>query len=67
MIDIKRAVSENRVVRFSHFRAGNLYYLTEFDEMFPVPVSDVGDATFNQEDKALLFMRYMRAFNKESL
>lgn len=26
----------------------------------PVPLSDVGNATFLAEDKALLFMRYIR-------
>ncbi len=28
--------------------------------MFPVPVSDVGDGTFNAEEKAMLMMRYIR-------
>jgi len=27
---------------------------------FPVPVSDCGDGTFLAEDKAILFMRYIR-------
>jgi len=63
MIDIKRAATENRRVRFTHAHAGNLWYLTEFDEAFPVPMDDMGEATSNAEDKAILFMRYMRKFN----
>jgi len=27
---------------------------------FPVPITDTGDATFAAEDKALLFMRWIR-------
>lgn len=27
---------------------------------FPVPISDIGNATFNREEKALLMMRYIR-------
>lgn len=64
MIDIKRAVSEKRKVNFLYYCKGFLYYETEFSEIFPVPISDAGDAFFNAEDKAILFMRYMKAFNK---
>jgi len=63
MIDIKQAVSDTRQVIFSHYKDGDLYYTTEFGDTFPVPVSDVGNATFNATDKALLFMRYMRQYN----
>jgi hypothetical protein len=28
--------------------------------MFPVPLSDVGDATLDAQDKAIIFMRYIR-------
>jgi len=28
--------------------------------MFPVPIDDTGDGTFLNEDKAMLFMRYIR-------
>jgi hypothetical protein len=30
------------------------------DYVFPVPLSDVGDATLLATDKAMLFMRYIR-------
>lgn len=64
MIDIKRAISENRRVIFDFYRAGLLYYTTEFDEVFSVPIDDVGDATFNYNEKAIMLMRYMRKWNE---
>lgn len=63
MIDIKRAVSENRQAKFSHYHDGSLWYFTEFGETFPVPISDIGNATFEATVKALLLMRYMRLWN----
>lgn len=65
MIDVKRAVSEKRTVSFMYYFDGDLWYQTEFDETFPVPVSDIGNATFLNKDKAILFMRYMNRWNKE--
>ena len=62
-IDIKRAVSEERVCVMSYYHDGKLWYQTEFGEMFPVPVSDLGNATLNYQEKALLLMRYMRKWN----
>jgi hypothetical protein len=61
-IDIKRAVKEQ--VSFSRYHDGNLWYKTNNNEEFPVPVSDIGNATFMNKDKGMLFMRYMRAYNK---
>lgn len=49
-------------VKFDFYRDGNLYYRTENNLLFPVPVSDTGTATFLAEDKAILFMRYIRKF-----
>ena len=66
MIDIKRAVMEKRQVTFRFYRDGELWYATEFGEEFPVPISDIGTATFQATDKALLFMRYMRKWNATS-
>ena len=47
-------------VNFVSYRAGNLYYVTETGLLFPVPIEDTGEATFKSEDKAILFMRYIR-------
>jgi hypothetical protein len=49
-------------VRFQFYRDQALYYVTENGITFPVPISDVGTATFLAEDKGLLFMRYIRKF-----
>jgi hypothetical protein len=63
MIDIKRAVSDGRQVKFSHYHDGSLWYFTEFGETFPVPISDIGNATFEATEKAIFLMRYMRQWN----
>lgn len=63
-IDIKRAVSDGKRVTFSYCRNAMLYFTTEFDETFPVDISDMGESTFNADEKAILLMRYMRQFNK---
>ena len=54
-------------VNFEYYRSGHLYYSTTVDKsfLFPVPVSDTGDGTFLKEDKAILFMRYIRKYLKE--
>lgn len=57
---VKEHVSGN--VTFVKYRDGNLYYRTEAGLEFPVPVSDTGTATFLATDKALLFMRWIRAY-----
>lgn len=59
-MELKEMVGTGKVVRFSHYRKGALYYKTENDFVFPVPIDDCGDATFSAEDKAILFMRYIR-------
>ena len=49
-----------KTVRFTHYFDGNLWYETEDFFAFPVPISDVGNATFKPVDYAPLFMRYIR-------
>lgn len=65
IIDIKRAVMGERQVEFCYYRDNSLWYKTEFDEMFPVPIEDIGNATFNIKEKAVLLMRYMRKWNNK--
>lgn len=60
MRTLKEMVSNGQKVRFSRYLDGNLYYKTECDFEFVVPISDTGNATFLAEDKAMLFMRYIR-------
>lgn len=69
---------KDNTVRFSRYRKGHLYYsiserfarVEDQSAMilrweFPVPVEDVGDATFGATEKALLFMRYIRKAQEE--
>lgn len=53
-------VSGNKTVKFMYYRKDNLWYQAENGYVFPVPISDCGEATFLPEDKAMLFMRYIR-------
>lgn len=48
------------VVKFQYYRDNQLFYKTETNLVFPVPIEDIGSATFLNEDKAMLFMRYIR-------
>ena len=60
MNSIKDMVANRCKVRFTHYKSGELWYVTECGFAFPVPIADTGDGTFLVEDKALLFMRYIR-------
>lgn len=51
---------KDKVVRFDYYREGELWYKTEDGFAFPVPVSDTGTGVFKAEDKAILFMRWIR-------
>jgi len=54
-------------VNFEYYRSGHLYYSTSVDRdfIFPVPVSDTGEASFLKEDKAIFLMRYINKYLKE--
>ena len=60
MRTIKDMVSGNQKVKFTYYREGELFYTTECGFEFPVPIADTGNASFLAEDKAILFMRYIR-------
>jgi hypothetical protein len=60
MRTIKEMVENKQKVRFRFYRDGQLWYATECGFEFPVPISEAGTATFFAEDKAILFMRYLR-------
>lgn len=57
---VKEHVINNQKVFFDFYRNGILYYKTEKGLLFEVPISEAGDAVFLKEDKAILFMRYIR-------
>jgi hypothetical protein len=65
-VSIKEMVANGRKVRFTYYKSGELWYVTESGSAFPVPIADTGDGAFLAEDKALLFMRYIRK-HKEML
>jgi len=50
---------KDKKVQFQFYRDGELWYSTD-DFEFPVPISDIGNATFKAEDKAIFFMRWIR-------
>ena len=60
MRTLKEMIVNSQKVRFSFYRDGNLWYETECGFRFPVPISEAGTATFEAEDRAILFMRYIR-------
>ena len=59
-INIKDLVKDNKKVRFICYKQGVMIYTTECGFTFPVPIDDCGDGTFLAEDRAMLFMRYIR-------
>ena len=63
-MNIKEIVKDNTVAFFK-YRQGIAYYTvrvpsTGAEHMFPVPLEDIGDATLLANDKAIVFMRYIR-------
>jgi hypothetical protein len=63
--NLKDEVKDNKKVKFEFYRGRELWYKTESGFVFPVPIEDVGDATFLPEDKAILYMRYIRKHIEE--
>jgi hypothetical protein len=68
-------IVKNNTVQFNRYRKGYLFYTVNYDNNtyeFPVEINDTGDADFLNQDKAILFMRYIRqaldggTFNKIS-
>jgi hypothetical protein len=57
---IKEMIEHKQKVAFRFYRDGQLWYATECGFEFPVPISEAGTATFLAEDKAILFIRYIR-------
>lgn len=58
--NIKDMVSGGKKVHFMFYRQKELWYVTECGFEFPVPIEDTGDGIFLNEDRAMLFMRYIR-------
>jgi hypothetical protein len=60
MRTLKEMIVDNQKVRFAFYPDGTLWYETECGFRFPVPIAEAGTATFLAEDRAILFMRYIR-------
>lgn len=60
MTDLKKRITGQ--VTFQYYQDGNLIYRCDDGFQFPVPVSDCGTAKFAAQDKAMLFMRWIRKF-----
>lgn len=59
-MSIKDMVSAGKMVTFSFYKEKELWYKTECGFDFPVPLDETGTATFMNEDKAIMFMRFIR-------
>ncbi len=57
---LKELVGPFKKVYFVMYRKGYLHYRTTDGFEFTVPADDCGDGVFLNEDKAILFMRYIR-------
>ena len=55
---------KDQQVHFKYYRDNELWYETDNGFLFPVPLDkkDIGTAVFNRDDKAIIFMRYIRRF-----
>jgi len=51
---------KGKKVKFIYYVENELWYTTECGFEFPVPISDTGKGAFNAEDKAILYMRWIR-------
>tara|TARA_R110000823_G_scaffold115491_4_gene238177 strand:+ start:1596 stop:1859 length:264 start_codon:yes stop_codon:yes gene_type:complete len=60
MSELKDIVAPPAQVHFQHYFDGALWYETDSGLSFPVPIDDIGNATFPRDDKAMLYMRYIR-------
>jgi len=58
-MDIKQHI--RGISSFVLYRDSNLWYKTDDTNFeFPVPIEDIGNATFNDTEKSLIMMRYIR-------
>jgi hypothetical protein len=56
---------KNQSVHFQYYRDKELWYKTDNNFLFPVPIDEAGTATFLNQDKAILYMRYIRKYKEE--
>jgi len=51
---------KNKQVHFQYAFQSDLWYSTDDGFYFPVPMNDMGNGKFQRDDKAALFIRYIR-------
>jgi len=51
---------KDKGANFTHYKKGELWYITDDDFEFPVPIEDIGDGIFKASEKAITLMRYIR-------
>jgi hypothetical protein len=47
---------------FIYYRDNALWYRTETDLVFPVPMADIGNSMFLPMEKSLILMRWIRKY-----
>lgn len=60
MRTLRQMVENGQKVRFQYYRDRELWYATECGFEFPIPIDDTGTGLFKVEDRAILFMRWIR-------
>jgi hypothetical protein len=58
--NLKKMIIDHKKVHFRFYRDGELWYSTESGFEFPVPIADTGTGIFLHEDRAIVFMRWIR-------
>lgn len=59
-MNIKDLVQPGKTVHFVCYKQKEFWYETDCGFSFPVPLSDTEEGVFLANDKAMLFMRYIR-------
>lgn len=57
------AIVKDNFVVFEFFREKTAFYSVNFAGnkfLFPVPIDDIGEGTLLKQDKAIMFMRWIR-------
>lgn len=60
MLTVAQMVKDNKRVDFIFYKDQSLWYKTECNFVFPVPLSEIGNTMFPANEKAIVFMRYIR-------
>lgn len=60
MLSLKDLIAGGKVAKFKQYRKGVLYYELEGGFVFEIPVVEVGDAHLAAEEKASLFMKWIK-------